>query len=61
MKGRAKFFGSRKPPIIGARKPDDNHSALDPRRSVKEAWDWVTRFDLKPDQQSFDERLDLKS
>jgi hypothetical protein len=56
MKGRAKFFGSRKPPIIGARKPDDNHSALDPRRSVK-----VTRFDLKPDQQSFDERLDLKS
>ena len=41
MKGRAKFFGSRKPPIIGARKPDDNHSALDPRRSVKEAWDWL--------------------
>jgi hypothetical protein len=47
-------------PIIGARKPDDNHPALDPRRSIDEAWAYFEALDSAPQQQSAGERLDLK-
>jgi hypothetical protein len=47
-------------PIIGARKPDDNHPALDPRRSIDEAWAYFEALDSGPQQQSAGERLDLK-
>jgi hypothetical protein len=42
---RAKFFGKRRLPVIGETKPDGCHPALDPRRSIAEAWAFFETVD----------------
>jgi hypothetical protein len=42
---RGRYFGSRRIPVIGARKPDGKLPAIDPRRSVSEAWAYFEALD----------------
>ena len=54
-KTRARFFGSKRPVIIGE-KPAENRPSIEPHRSVSEAWQWLeefeSAFDLNTDSSS---------